>query len=861
MVEFGLALPILLLVMYGLIESGRLLFLYASVVTAARQAVRYGSVTGVNAGGTPYYNDCAGIRATAKGFGFIQPFRDADITIQYDNGPERQGTPQYWFDGDCPISTLAHPVNGDRIYVRVSTQYSPIVPLVPFRPFTIASAGWRTLLVEVSIPVPVPPVILTPGTGSAMSLLKDAWCSGCNPPGVYYERVGNIITYTYSIHNLGSEPISGITVTDDQITRQGGSVNCSGLPDPLLSGVTAQCTASYTIEQGDIDTGTVTNTGTATGVSNSLPIVAQASKTIHFSPKPSLMLAKTGSVRKYATSGSPVDYTFTLTNTGNVALISPYTINDPNLDTVDCSAAVSPLAINASTNCTGVHYLTKNDINGGVVNNTATATAMYGSYTVTSNAASASVPVPGLILVVNTCTTSPCANPSTATISTLGQTIYYAYTVTNRTTTTKWFIVISDTRVGTNMSCITMLAPLASGTCTKPYTGYTQADMDSPTGQITSQAVAQGSLAKPSNTVTTIVTVLQNKSVLLSKQPSVQQATVINTPITYTYSLTNNGNVTLSSPYGISDNLIKTFDCTGAPSTLAPNSSGIVCTAIYTVGQTDLDAGSIVNTAYGYATFAGQQVFSPSASATVITYLGSRLGLIKAANPVTYGAQGQTITYTYTLKNTGGVNLIAPYTVTDNLVPGIDCSGALSPLLPSKTTTCSSGSYTISSADMLASTVTNNATATAVDSGTMLPITSIPAPSKATVTRFLCDNVHLTHLDPTPIPDGADVTWTIVNNTGLLVHINSITLYWSSGPPYLTGVLMNGPIWNGLSPASGGFTLPLPPAGSWPLPTGNTPMEIQFSGGATGIRVVLTFAESGCPRIDSSIPPPPPPTP
>ena len=39
MVEFALALPILLMVMYGLIESARLIFMYASVVSAARQAV------------------------------------------------------------------------------------------------------------------------------------------------------------------------------------------------------------------------------------------------------------------------------------------------------------------------------------------------------------------------------------------------------------------------------------------------------------------------------------------------------------------------------------------------------------------------------------------------------------------------------------------------------------------------------------------------------------------------------------------------------------------------------------------------------------------------------------------------------
>src|SRR5512143_4259638 len=79
MVEFALALPILLLVVYGLIETGRLLFMYASVVTAARQAARYGSATGDIGTGTRYYNDCNGIEAAARKLEFIQRF--SSITI------------------------------------------------------------------------------------------------------------------------------------------------------------------------------------------------------------------------------------------------------------------------------------------------------------------------------------------------------------------------------------------------------------------------------------------------------------------------------------------------------------------------------------------------------------------------------------------------------------------------------------------------------------------------------------------------------------------------------------------------------------------------------------------------------------
>ena len=71
MVEFALALPILLLVVYGLLETGRLLFMYASVVTAARQAARYGSASGDNGSGANYYDDCSGIQGAANRVAFI----------------------------------------------------------------------------------------------------------------------------------------------------------------------------------------------------------------------------------------------------------------------------------------------------------------------------------------------------------------------------------------------------------------------------------------------------------------------------------------------------------------------------------------------------------------------------------------------------------------------------------------------------------------------------------------------------------------------------------------------------------------------------------------------------------------------
>jgi Flp pilus assembly protein TadG len=158
MVEFALVLPILLLVIYGLLEVGRLVFIYSSAVSAARQAARYGATTGLNvSGGVPRYQDCAGMREAAKKVGFIDRIEDADIEIQWDKG-EGNSTTVYCSPGSATDPTFdldADGCSGNNCRVRatVSTQYTPIVPLVPFTGYTISSVSARTILVSVPIVV------------------------------------------------------------------------------------------------------------------------------------------------------------------------------------------------------------------------------------------------------------------------------------------------------------------------------------------------------------------------------------------------------------------------------------------------------------------------------------------------------------------------------------------------------------------------------------------------------------------------------------------------------------------------------------------------------------------------------------
>ena len=149
MVEFALVLPILLLLIMGIIEFGRLLFIYSAVTTSSREAARYASASGLPSGfstssDVERYEDCAGIRAAARRSAIAINLADSDILISYDHGP---GTTVY--SSTCPPSggfTL-----GDRVNVQVSYTYHPLVPIVQFPDIPITAESARTILKDIPI--------------------------------------------------------------------------------------------------------------------------------------------------------------------------------------------------------------------------------------------------------------------------------------------------------------------------------------------------------------------------------------------------------------------------------------------------------------------------------------------------------------------------------------------------------------------------------------------------------------------------------------------------------------------------------------------------------------------------------------
>ena len=150
-VEFALVLPVVLMVVFGVIEVGFLLFSYSSVNSAAREGARYGIAIGDVSGGQRYY-DCSGIVDAALRIGKFAGMKAGDISVYYDNGPdEGDGT---YVQKYASCSALASYNGndsirfGDRIVVTATHEYHPLVSYIGLNitPFTMTSVSSRTIV-------------------------------------------------------------------------------------------------------------------------------------------------------------------------------------------------------------------------------------------------------------------------------------------------------------------------------------------------------------------------------------------------------------------------------------------------------------------------------------------------------------------------------------------------------------------------------------------------------------------------------------------------------------------------------------------------------------------------------------------
>ena len=134
---------------------------------------------------------------------------------------------------------------------------------------------------------------------------------------------GDLITYEFTVENTGNVTLTDIMITDDDATILGGPIDL----DPGESD-TLTFTGSYTLLQEDIDAGSFTNEATVTGTAPDTTEVSDSdTDTQTITRSPGISLVKSGGVKMDTVApndrldvGDSIEYTFTVTNTGNVTL-------------------------------------------------------------------------------------------------------------------------------------------------------------------------------------------------------------------------------------------------------------------------------------------------------------------------------------------------------------------------------------------------------------------------------------------------------------------------------------------------------------------------------------------------------------
>lgn len=293
----------------------------------------------------------------------------------------------------------------------------------------------------------------------------------------FFSGPGQMIRYSYFVLNGGNKPLTNVTVTDPQPGLSPISCPTTNLePDQSET-----CTAMYTTTQADVDSGGITNTGTAIGtLPNGQTVDDESTLTVPATFVASILLTKSSSPSSFSNPGTVITYSFLVKNTGNVNL-SNVTVTDDKLGAISCPS--STLAPGVSETCHASYTITQLDVDAGSVRNTGSASGTLSTgHTVTADS---TLTVPSFIgpSILLTKAASP------TSFSRTGEVITFSYLVKNTGNVSLTSVGVTDPQPGLSaISCpTTNLAPDQSETCTATYT-TTQADLNA--GSITNTATA-----------------------------------------------------------------------------------------------------------------------------------------------------------------------------------------------------------------------------------------------------------------------------------------------------------------------------------------------------------------------------------
>ncbi len=531
--------------------------------------------------------------------------------------------------------------------------------------------------------------------------------------------LGDVVTWTFRATNTGTVSLSGMRIDDPSVD----GISCSSTH--LAPGATATCTAAHTVSAADVKAGSVTTTATATGVDpggaavTSDPASADATVTVGSALR-LLATATTADVDGdfRVDLGDRITWTYRVTDTGST------TVTDIGVTASTAGPVTCPLTTltpGDSTVCTAVaHVIDQADVDAGVVSDTATLSATGGDgQPVTSDPSSTAVPVARTsALQLATATAVTDVNQDGRTDP--GDTVDWTFLVTNTGTTTLTSLSVNDSATG-GVSCPgAPLAPGATATCPAATHTVTQADVD--TGGVTDTATA-GALGPDGATVssnrsTATTPVGPAGALQLTAEAAVTDLDGdfridLGDHVAWSFLLTNTGASALTA-VTVNDAVGGPVSCPSAA--LAPGASETCTTAApYVIGQADVDAGVVVQTAQATGTAPGGSTVTSNSSSTS-TPVAQAPALTVALTPsvADRNGNGRTdlgdgVTWSYVVRNTGTVTLAAP-SVTSTGAGPVSCPSPALP--PGARATCVSGVHVVDQTDVAAGVVATTATAT-----------------------------------------------------------------------------------------------------------------------------------------------------
>jgi len=535
---------------------------------------------------------------------------------------------------------------------------------------------------------------------NAMSISKSA-----SVPGGTVDHVGEVITYTIKVSDVGNTNLTDVTVTDPSVSDLTRGTDIVGNNDNVLDpGEIWSFTGHHTVTQADLNVGSedgsITNTATASSDQTS-PVSASASVRVQPSgPHTTVVMTPTPATATFG--GEVINYAIAVTNDGTQDLTEPvvqdlqgnalaevqsggFDVGDTNQDGV--------LNVGETWQFTGTQTITQAEIdhrNGGGIptvdpslTHVFTVRSLYDQGGPDVGTSSVSIVQNPHVTLTKT---AALADAGTAADN-AGDVINYAIALANDGNMDLTNPVVSDPSVsdlapvmvgGFNSGDTNQDAELSVGE-TWQYTAdhtVTQAEIDNggvidPTLQISNAASAttdQGASAS----ATASVPVTQDPNLALVKAGTFNDTNAdglaeVGETISYTFAETNTGNMTLHQ-VTVSDQG-SGVAVSGSPiASLAPGASdGTTFAGVYKITQADIDAGFKDNTAAATS----DNATSAPATAHVVLPQSAHMSLSESASTASSPpSPGDSLLYTFSLTNDGNVTLHDPM-VSDTATSGV----------------------------------------------------------------------------------------------------------------------------------------------------------------------------------------------